>query len=280
MTATKLWRLSNKRSVPAKLRTWKYAPSSYAWQNARGRMPSSSCSPTRSSSIWHRAGASSISLWKKASTPWRRSVSSKCRPPIPPAITASLRLGTPSRAYCTAPTSSSPRPLPSLARVCPRRKNSNQNGLHSKFNYLTGFQCFGLGGKMRWRVGEEVEVYHTHRNQLDLFTTPDEIKIEVEDFNRKVITESFNRVVCEFLAQELDPSSRQKTLIFCVNDAHADLVVHLLKRAFEQHYGSIDDDAVIKITGAADKPLQLIRRYKNERNPNVVVTVDLLTTGV
>ena len=60
----------------------------------------------------------------------------------------------------------------------------------------------------------------------------------------------------------------------------ADLVVHLLKRAFEQHYGSIDDDAVIKITGAADKPLQLIRRYKNERNPNVAVTVDLLTTGV
>jgi type I restriction enzyme R subunit len=46
------------------------------------------------------------------------------------------------------------------------------------------------------------------------------------------------------------------------------------------HYGSVDDDAVIKITGTADKPLQLIRRYKNERNPNVAVTVDLLTTGV
>src|SRR5262249_12469605 len=131
-----------------------------------------------------------------------------------------------------------------------------------------------------WRVGEEVEVYHAHRNQLDLFTTPDEIKLDVEDFNRKVITESFNRVVCEFLAQEFDPSSRQKPLIFCVNAAHADLVVHLLKQAFEQHYGSIDDDAVMKITGAADKPLQLIRRYKNERNPNVAVTVDLLTTGV
>jgi len=131
-----------------------------------------------------------------------------------------------------------------------------------------------------WKVGEEVEVYHAGRNQLELFTTPDEIKLDVDAFNRKVITESFNRVVCEFLAQELDPSSRQKTLIFCVNDAHADLVVHLLKRAFAQHYGSIDDDAVIKITGAADKPLQLIRRYKNERNPNVAVTVDLLTTGV
>src|SRR5205807_7858461 len=101
---------------------------------------------------------------------------------------------------------------------------------------------------------------------VDLFTTPDEIRIDVEDCNRKVITESFNRVVCEYLAGELDPSSRQKTLVFCVNDAHADLVVDLLKKAFAKQYGSVEDDAVLKITGAADKPLQLIRRYKNERN--------------
>jgi type I restriction enzyme, R subunit len=131
-----------------------------------------------------------------------------------------------------------------------------------------------------WKVGDKVQVYDARRNQIDLFTTPDEIKLEVEHFNRKVITESFNRVVCEYLARELDPASRQKTLIFCATDAHADLVVDLLKRAFHDHYGIVDDDAVIKITGTADKPLRLIRRYKNERNPNVAVTVDLLTTGV
>ena len=130
-----------------------------------------------------------------------------------------------------------------------------------------------------WGAGEEVEVYDVQRNQLNLFTTPDEIRLEVEAFNRRVVTESFSRVVCEYLAGELDPASRQKTLIFCANDAHADLVVDLLKRAFGGRYGSIDDDAVLKITGAADQPLQLIRRYKNERNPNVAVTVDLLSTG-
>lgn len=131
-----------------------------------------------------------------------------------------------------------------------------------------------------WKVGEEVKVYDVRRNQIDLFNAPDEIKLDVEDFNRKVITESFNRVVCEYLAQELDPSSRKKTLIFCATDAHADMVVVLLKNAFAAQYGSVEDDAVIKITGAADKPLQQIRRYKNERNPNVAVTVDLLTTGI
>jgi type I restriction enzyme R subunit len=135
-------------------------------------------------------------------------------------------------------------------------------------------------GGIVWHVGEQVPVYNARQNQVDLFTTPDEIRIDVEDFNRKVITESFNRVVCEYLAGELDPSSRQKTLIFCVNDAHADLVVDLLKKAFAKQYGSVEDDAVLKITGAADKPLELIRRYKNELSPNVAVTVDLLTTGI
>lgn len=133
---------------------------------------------------------------------------------------------------------------------------------------------------INWKAGEDVKVYDAHSNQIELFKTPDEINIEVEDFNRKVITRSFNQVVCEYLAQELEPASRRKTLIFCATDAHADMVVDLLKNAFAAHYGSVDDDAVIKITGAADKPLQLIRRYKNERNPNVAVTVDLLTTGI
>lgn len=131
-----------------------------------------------------------------------------------------------------------------------------------------------------WSAGAEVTVYNQYQNQVELFITPDEIRIEVEEFNRKVITESFNRVVCEYLAGELDPSSRQKTLIFCVTDAHADMVVDLLKQAFAKQYGSVEDDAVLKITGAADKPLQLIRRFKNERAPSVAVTVDLLTTGI
>jgi type I restriction enzyme R subunit len=133
---------------------------------------------------------------------------------------------------------------------------------------------------MTWKVGDPVKIYDPRSNQIDLFNAPDEIKLKVEDFNRKVITRPFNEVICNYLAQELDPESRRKTLVFCVSDAHADMVVDLLKTAFADRYGTVDDDAVIKITGAADKPLQLIRRFKNERQPNVAVTVDLLTTGI
>lgn len=123
-------------------------------------------------------------------------------------------------------------------------------------------------------------VYDEQRNQIDLVTTPDEIHIDLEGFNRKVITEPFNRVVCDYLAQELDPFARQKTLIFCLTDRHADLVVNLLRQAFSARYPDFQEEAVAKITGTADRPLELIRRYKNELNLTVAVTVDLLTTGI
>ena len=131
-----------------------------------------------------------------------------------------------------------------------------------------------------WEKGDEIEIYKSDTSEIELHTTPDQITIEIENFNRKVITESFNRVVCEYLAKEIDPAAPGKTLIFCATDVHADLVVKLLKEAFKEQYGTVDDGAVIKITGTADKPLQLIRRYKNEIYPNVAVTVDLLTTGI
>lgn len=131
-----------------------------------------------------------------------------------------------------------------------------------------------------WQAGDEVPILDPRTGQLDLFTTPDELKFDVAAFNRQVITEPFNRTVCEALADELDPFSPFKTLIFCVSDQHADLVVLLLKEAFQRRYGEVPDEAVMKITGNCDKPAQLIRRFKNESFPNVAVTVDLLTTGV
>ena len=133
---------------------------------------------------------------------------------------------------------------------------------------------------MTWAAGEEMEVFDPGTQQLDLFNVPDEVKLDIDSYNKRVVTENFNRVVCERLAAHIDPSLEEKTLIFCATDAHADLVVRLLKEAFDTQYGGVDDDAVVKITGRADKPRQLIRRLRNERLPSVAVTVDLLTTGI
>ncbi len=133
---------------------------------------------------------------------------------------------------------------------------------------------------IHWAVGEQVTVYNNKSGELDSYKAPDEIDIDISGFNTKVVTESFNQVVCKKLAEEIDPALPGKTLIFCATDNHADLVVGLLKAAFAEAYGSVEDDAVIKITGAADKPLKKIRRFKNEALPRVAVTVDLLTTGI
>ncbi|MGI0493140.1 type I restriction-modification system endonuclease [Alkalinema pantanalense CENA528] len=135
---------------------------------------------------------------------------------------------------------------------------------------------------MTWNSGEAIEFFDPQSGQLDLVHTPDEVHIEVEQFNRRVVTEEFNRVVCEEIAKHLDPSVPElgKTLIFCATDTHADIVVNQLRKAFADCYGSVEDDAIAKITGTADKPLQLIRQFRNEVNPRVAVTVDLLTTGI
>jgi len=133
---------------------------------------------------------------------------------------------------------------------------------------------------IKWKKGQPLKLYRSATGMVDLTTAPDEIKFEVDKFNDKVITEPFNRVICAELAAEIDPALPGKTLIFCVRDTHADLVVRLLKEALEKRYGPIHDDTVMKITGNTDKPRQLVLRYQNEQLPKFAVTVDLLTTGV
>lgn len=133
---------------------------------------------------------------------------------------------------------------------------------------------------IHFKAGDQVPALNRDTQQLDLIHLPDELDFDVDAFNRDVQTENFNRVVCEELAKQIDPTDDGKTLIFCATDEHADLVVKLLKAALDARYGGVDDDAVLKITGKADRPHEAIRRLKNERHPNIAVTVDLLTTGI
>ncbi|MED4351724.1 type I restriction-modification system endonuclease [Schinkia azotoformans] len=127
---------------------------------------------------------------------------------------------------------------------------------------------------------EEVEVYDVDQGEIQLEKIEDTLHFEVQQFNKRVITEPFNRAVLNKLVEYIDPTGKEKTLIFAATDQHADLVVRLLKGAFKERGDEIEDDAIMKITGYIYKPLNAIKRFKNERLPNVVVTVDLLTTGI
>jgi type I restriction enzyme R subunit len=133
---------------------------------------------------------------------------------------------------------------------------------------------------MTWEAGAEVQVLDAKTGQIDAAHTPDEIHLELGAFNRQVITPEFNRVICEAIASYIDPALPEKTVIFCVDDNHADMVVDRLKLALSEQYGAINDDEVVKITCKADDPMKLFRRFKNEASPKIAVTVDWLTTGV
>lgn len=104
-----------------------------------------------------------------------------------------------------------------------------------------------------------------------------EQKITSPDSIKKIIT-----AVKKYTDKhEKDNNRFPKMLIFAVNDlphvSHADEVVKTCKEI----YGKGDDFA-IKITGSptVDRPLQKIRQFRNRPEPKIVVTVDMLTTGV
>lgn len=133
-----------------------------------------------------------------------------------------------------------------------------------------------------YKIGEEVKAYNPENNEIESYQTPDELNFDISHYNRRVVAPEFTKVVTKWLIESdaIDPYSPAKTLIFCVTDKHADQVVEALKDTVENYHGEVEDDVIQKITGASDKPLDKIRSYKNDRLPNIAVTVDLLTTGV
>lgn len=131
-----------------------------------------------------------------------------------------------------------------------------------------------------FRRNEPVEVFDPRTGKIDLTHAPDEITFEVDSFNKRVITQEFNRVVAEELAKHIDPSLPGKTLVFAATDGHADILVNEIKKAMQARYGEIEDAAVRKVTGSVDRVGALIRSYRNDALPKIAVTVDLLTTGI
>ena len=139
---------------------------------------------------------------------------------------------------------------------------------------------------IKYNKGEALALYDPVTHEItNSEVLQDEMNFDVEKFNKQIITPSFNRTVLEEIARDIDPEDvmQGKTLIYAVDDEHADLIVKILKEIYT-NYG-IDNDAIMKITGSVAggnkrKVQEAIKRFKNERFPSIAVTVDLLTTGI
>lgn len=141
---------------------------------------------------------------------------------------------------------------------------------------------------IHFKEGQIVPKYDPNTKEIvNEAVLPDELDYDVEKFNDQIVVPDFNRKVLDELTNNYinidSPDVFGKTLIFAVNDSHADIIVSILKNICQEK--GIPENAIMKITGSAGggnqkKIKELIKEYKNETYPSVVVTVDLLTTGI
>ncbi len=136
------------------------------------------------------------------------------------------------------------------------------------------------------KEGELVGEIDTETGVEKLDELEDERKFAANEIEEKITAPDSTRKIIGKFKKYTDQHEEEygrfpKTLIFAVNDlphvSHADEVVRTCKEVFGK-----GDDFVMKITGSpsVDRPLQKIRQFRNRPEPKIVVTVDMLTTGV
>lgn len=136
---------------------------------------------------------------------------------------------------------------------------------------------------VHYSKGDKVAKYNKFTGELiNGAELEDDVDFEIDQFNKRIIVEAHTKAALEEVAKYIDPENDEgKTLIFAASDTHADMIVRLLKDIYRETIGGVDDDSILKITGKLEKDQGLyIRKYKNDKYPNVAVTVDLLSTGI
>lgn len=141
-----------------------------------------------------------------------------------------------------------------------------------------------IENNVKFKKGETLAQYDPNTNELiNGSKLEDEMDFDVSEFNKKIVLPDHTRKVLEEISNYINPESSEKTLIFAVNDNHADCIVDTLRDIYKPF--GISNEAIMKITGKTaggnkKKILQVIKQFKNNQYPNIAVTVDLLTTGI
>lgn len=157
--------------------------------------------------------------------------------------------------------------------------------------YLVDYDAVKVKSEVRikgafLKEGEHVGIVDTGTGRITYDTLEDEREYAAAEIEAKITSPESNRRIIEEIKKYADAHEKEfgrfpKTLIFAVNDlphtSHADQLVQLCRDVFAR-----GEDFVQKITGNAnvDRPLKKIRQFRNRPLPKIVVTVDMLSTGV
>ena len=119
-----------------------------------------------------------------------------------------------------------------------------------------------LSRAKRWRQMDEDVDYVP--SQLDKkIVNPSQIRTVIRSFKENLFATLFPR------RKEVP-----KTLIFAKTDSHADDIVQIVREEFGE-----GNDFCRKITYAVDNPESVLSSFRNDYNPRIAVTVDMIATG-
>jgi type I restriction enzyme R subunit len=155
--------------------------------------------------------------------------------------------------------------------------------------YLVDYDAVKIKSNVRMNgifleEGEQVGVIDTRSGAEKMDELEDEREFPSAEIEQAITSPDSNRKIIEELKKYADEHEQRfgrqpKCLIFAANDlphtSHADQLVDICRDIFGR-----GDSFVHKITGRVDRPLQRIREFRNRPNPGIVVTVDMLSTGV
>jgi type I restriction enzyme R subunit len=157
--------------------------------------------------------------------------------------------------------------------------------------FLVDYDVVAVSSDVRMRgiflkEGEEIGIVNSETGAKQLDLLEDERQFDTTEIEEKVTSPDSNRKILEEVRRyALEHEARYgripKVLIFAANDlahtSHADQLVDTARDVFGR-----GDSFVQKITGSktVDRPLQRIREFRNRPLPGIVVTVDMLSTGV
>lgn len=119
-----------------------------------------------------------------------------------------------------------------------------------------------LSREKRWRLLDEDVDYKPTQLDRDI-VNPSQIRAVIRTFKENVFTTLFPR------RKEIP-----KTLIFAKTDSHTDDIIQIVREEFGE-----GNDFCRKITYSAENPESVLSSFRNDYNPRIAVTVDMIATG-
>lgn len=138
------------------------------------------------------------------------------------------------------------------------------------------------------RVGDKLRQVTRYTGKIETITSRESQSYTKEELNRSIINPAQIKLILQtykdavysemFIEPQREPNFDYlpKTLIFALNEAHANNIVRIAKEVFGKEN---DEKFVQKITYSAGDSDALIRSFRNDKDFRIAVTCTLVATG-